>query len=214
LLSIFFRRQMDFAAENANLEIFADEVPNGKLGLTSYLPFKIQYASGKGVPARVSPADLESKVLDPEDVHLNSKITGGANSYRVEWKTHMKGIYQVEVVLRQTWKRTFKVRVLGATSHLSYLEGIERVPCGVYNYILVTVDEDGNRLSAGGDTNFQFQIDAPEGSYSDFKVRDNKDGTYMMDVVLRHPSTEYKLIALFHGENVSNSPFTVFTMSG
>jgi len=203
-----------FADEKANLEIVPDErIPNGKLGVTAHLPFKIVYAGGKGVAARVSPAELEGTVTGPGG-EVASKIVGGGASFRVEFKPPQKGEYRVVVTLRETFRRTFTIRVFGATSHRSYLDGDVRVPCGRYHFLVITVDEDGNRLPAGGDSKFQFQINAPEGSFSEFKVQDKKDGTYLAEIQLHHPSTEYEFIALYLGQEISNSPFKVQTMSG
>jgi len=202
-----------FAPDEANLDIHVPEVPKGKLGVLAAVPFLIQYNNGKGTAARVSPADIEATVTSPDGVKLQHKIVGAANSYRVTFTPHMKGNYVVDVTLRNKWARKINATIYGATSHKTYLEGINRVPCGTYHLKLITVDEDGYKLTAGGDSKFEFLLNAPEGSYSDFKIKDNKDGTYLLEVCLLLSSTEYEFSAMYHGQHISNSPYKVQTMS-
>jgi len=203
-----------FAPDESKLLIEIGEIPKGKLGVQAGVPFLIQYDNGKGTAARISPADLEAEVTAPDGVKLQSKINGAANSYRVLFTPHMKGIYHVDVTLRNKWQRRINATIYGATSLNSYLEGINRVPRGVYHLRLITVDEDNHQLGAGGDSKFEFLLNAPEGSYQDFKIKDNKDGTYTLEVCLLLAATEYEFSALYHGQNISNSPFKIQTMSG
>eukprot|EP01124_Arcella_intermedia_P032778 TRINITY_DN7703_c0_g1_i1.p1 TRINITY_DN7703_c0_g1~~TRINITY_DN7703_c0_g1_i1.p1 ORF type:complete len:205 (+),score=34.54 TRINITY_DN7703_c0_g1_i1:24-638(+) len=201
----------EFAPEDAELEIHNNgEIPNGKVGATSALPFKVVYA-GKGTPARISPADLVPKVTDPSGNEVASKITGAASTFKVEWKPSVKGQYKVDLELRSKFQQSWYFTVFGAVSLKSYFQGEKHASVGAYPISLVTADEDGNRLPGGGDTKFEFQISAPENSFSDFKIRDKKDGTFNLEVKLLLPNTEYQLIACYQGHNISNSPFIVHT---
>eukprot|EP01126_Amoeba_proteus_P044127 TRINITY_DN4884_c0_g2_i1.p1 TRINITY_DN4884_c0_g2~~TRINITY_DN4884_c0_g2_i1.p1 ORF type:complete len:123 (-),score=13.60 TRINITY_DN4884_c0_g2_i1:153-521(-) len=121
-------------------------------------------------------------------------------------------MYEAKVIVQGKFIANFSIQVLGETSHLSYIEGSQRVPIGGYRYKIITLDVDGNPLTSGGDK-FDFNIYAPENSFANFRPKDNKDGTYTIDLDLLHPSTTYKLIVLMNGKDISNSPFTVTTMS-
>jgi len=203
-----------FAPDEANLLIEVGDIPKGKLGVLAAIPIVIQYDNGKGTPARVSPADLEAEVISPDKIKIQHKILGAANSYRVTFTPHIKGIYAVVITLRNKWRRQINAQIYGATSLKSYLEGIPRVPRGTHHLKLITVDEDGNALGAGGDSKFEFFLDAPENSYSSFKINDNKNGTYTLETVLTMASTQYEFSAMYQGQHISNSPFKVQTMSG
>jgi len=201
-----------FAPEDADLKIEEGEVPTGKVGTTTHVPFRVKYA-GNNADARISPADLEYKIQGPSGENVVGKITGAGSTFKVEWKPAVKGHYKVDVVLRNKVNKSFNATVFGAVSVKSYMEGNVRVPCGPYRVQLIMVDEDGNRLStsAGPESKIQFQLHAPEGSHSNFKSKDNKDGTYLVEVNLLLPNTEYQFVAVVNGQGISNSPFKVNT---